>query len=210
MTHFVYIIAIAVGLIGELKSIEGHFEISNQNLEKALQLSEELGYQKGVAKAVNTLADNFTFQKKYDKALEYYDRAIEVSRNINNRLVLCFSLVEKANVLIEQKKFEEATKLSIEAIEMANELGNPELLFEAIILSAKVTFNNGDKKMAVATLERLVDKAENEKDLADAHYELYQMQPDHNIHRDKALELYQQLYKSVPRFIFKERLKELS
>ncbi len=203
-------IAIALGLIGELKSIEGHFEISNQNLEKALQLSEELGYQKGVAKAVNTLADNFTFQKKYDKAIKYYDRAIEVSRSINNRLVLCFSLVEKANVLIDQKKVEEATKLSIEAIEMANELGNPELLFDAIILSAKAAFNNGDKKMAVTTLEGLVRKAENEKDLADAHYELYQIQPDQNIHRDKALELYQQLFKSVPRFIFKERLQELS
>jgi predicted ATPase/class 3 adenylate cyclase len=202
-------IAIAVGLIGELRSIEGHFETSNQYLEKAFHLSEELGYLKGVAKAVNTLADNFTFQKKYDKAVEFYDRAIEVSRSINNRLVLCFSLVEKANVLIEQKRFEEATKLSREAIEMASELGNPELLFEAVILSTKVAFNNGDKKIAIETLEDLLYEAENEKDLADTYYELYQMQPHQNIHRDKALELYQKLYKSMPRFIFKERMDEL-
>ncbi len=203
-------IAIAVGLIGELRSIEGHFDTSNQYLEKALQLSEELGYQKGVAKAVNTLADNFTFQKKYDKAIEYYDRAIEVSRSINNRLVLCFSLVEKANVLIEQKKYKEANKLSREAIEMADELGNPDLLFEAIILAVKVAFNNGDKESALSTLEGLLGKAKNKKDAAAIHYELYQIQPLQNIHRDKALELYQQLYKSVPRFIFKERLDELN
>lgn len=203
-------IAIALGLIGELKSIEGHFESSNQYMEKALELSEELGYRKGVAKAVNTLADNFSFQKKYDKAIEYYDRAIEVTRSINNRLVLCLSLVEKANVLIEQKKFEEATQLSVEANEMAGELGNPELLSEAIILSAKVAFHNGDQRTAVSTLEGLLNKAESEKDKAVIHYELYQIQPHKIIHRDKALELYQNLYKSIPQFIFKERLNVLS
>jgi len=203
-------IAIAAGLIGELKSIEGHFETSNEYMERALQLSEELGYQKGVAKAVNTLADNFTFQNKFDKAIEYYDRAIEVSRSINNRLVLCFSLVEKANVLIELKKFEEATQLNKEAMEMADELGNPDLIFEAVVLSAKVAFSNGDKENAISILEGLLGKAKNEKDLAEAHYELYQMQPSQNIHRDKALELYQKLYKSVSRFIFKERLDELT
>ena len=203
-------IAIAAGLIGELRSIEGQFETSNQHLERALQLSEELGYQKGVAKAVNTLADNFTFQKKHEKALEYYDRAIEVSRSINNRLVLCFSLVEKANVLIDQKRFEEATELSKEALDMASDLGNPELVFEAVVLSAKVAFNNGDKEGAIATLEELAEKAFNEKDMANAHYELYQIQPHQNIHRDKAFELYQKLYKSIPQFIFKERLEELT
>ena len=202
-------IAIAVGLIGELRSMEGHFETSNQYLEKALQYSEELGYQKGVAKAVNTLADNFTFQKKYDKALEFYDRSIEVSRNINNRLVLCFSLVEKANVLIEQNKIKEASKMSREAIEMAGELGNPELLFEAMILTAKVAFKNGDKATAITTLESLLEKAQSDKELADVHYELFQIQPHQNIHLDKSLELYEKLYKSIPRFIFKERLDEL-
>ncbi len=202
-------IAIAIGLIGDLRSTEGHFESSNQYLEKALQLSEELGYQKGVAKAVNTLADNFTFQKKYDKAIEYYDRSIEVSRSINNRLVLCFSLVEKANVLIAQKKFREAADINKETIEMAGELGNPDLLFEAIILSAKVAFNGGDKETAVVSLNKLLEKAKSDKDLADVHYELFQMQPNQNIHRDKAFELYQKLYKSIPRFIFKERLEEL-
>ena len=203
-------IAIAAGLIGELRSLEGDFDTSNQYLERALQLSEELGYQKGVAKAVNTLADNFTFQHKYEKALEYYDRAIEVTRNINNRLVLCFSLVEKANVLIEQKSFEEASQLSKEAIDMASDLGNPELIFEAVILSAKVAFNDGNKAGAVSTLEGLLEKATSEKDLANAHYELFQMQPHQNNHREKALKLYQKLYKSMPQFLFKERLEELT
>ena len=203
-------IAIAAGLIGELRSIEGHFETSNQYLERALQLSEELGYQKGVAKAINTLADNFSFQRKYDKAIKYYDRAIEVSRAINNRLVLCFSLVEKANVLVAQNKIEEAARLSKEAIEMADHLGNPELIFEAVILSAKVAFKKGDEATAIKTLEDLLDNAKSDKDLANAHFEMYQIQPDQNIHRIKAFELYQKLYKSIPQFIFKERLEQLS
>lgn len=202
-------IAIAVGLIGELKSIEGHFEESNQYLEKALELSEELGYRKGVAKAVNTMADNFALQKNFSKALEYYDRAIEVSRGINNRLVLCFSLVEKANVLIEQNKIEEATAINAEALEMAEELGNPELIFEARILSAKVAFNNGEPGKAVAALQKLLNDTQNEKEIADLHFELQHMQPHQNIHRTEALKLYQKLYTSVPRHIFKARMEAL-
>ena len=35
---------------------------------KNLELCEELGYQKGVAKAVNTLGDIYTFTGDYDQS----------------------------------------------------------------------------------------------------------------------------------------------
>ena len=48
-----------------------------------------------------------------------------------------------------------------------------------------------------------------DKEQADAHFELYQMLPEENFHREKALEIYQKMYASVPQFLFKERIKKL-
>ena len=74
--------AIAFGLIGELRSEEGEFDVALHYLEKTLELCEELGYQKGVAKAVNNLGDIAAHRKNYDDAIDYYQLAIDISRKI--------------------------------------------------------------------------------------------------------------------------------
>lgn len=201
--------AIAIGLIGELRSVEGEFDVAIQYLEKNLELCEELGYQKGIAKAVNTLGDIATFTKDYDKAINYYQRAIDVSRNINNKLILGYSLVEQGTALNLKGDYKTAYSLHLEAFEIAQQLGNPDLLFEAQIFKANVLFYSGDLKKAIALLKFLL--ADNDGDIEQAaiHFEWYKMAPDEINHREIAFDLYQKLYTTIPKYLFKVRMKTL-
>ena len=65
-------------------------------------------YKKGIAKAVNTLGDIYYYKDQFEISVNYYDLAIEVTRQINNRLVLGSSLIEKGKPLVAQKKIKAA------------------------------------------------------------------------------------------------------
>jgi tetratricopeptide (TPR) repeat protein len=201
--------AIALGLIGELHSIEGHFTKAIEYLQKNLMLCEELGYQKGIAKALNTLGDVFYLMEQYDRSLHYYNRAIEVTRRINNKLVLGSSLAEKGLVLLATNKLAELEKVVEEVLELAEELGNPDLLFEAQLLAAKQQHAHDDIEGSMRALKRLLESTDEESNLAAIYYELWAIQPNNKEHREKALQLYEKLYGSTPKFIYRSRLDEL-
>ena len=82
-------------------------------------------------------------------------------------------------------------------------------MFEAEIFKVNVLFYSGEKEKALAVLAQLLDKSEEESDLAAIHYEWYKMSPDEINHRQIAFDLYQKLYKTIPQYLFKTRMKEL-
>ena len=202
--------AIAIGLIGELRSVEGDFDVAIEYLKRNLELCQELGYQKGIAKAVNTLGDIYAFRGEYEVSINYYNQAIEISRQINNKLVLGFSLAEKGMTLMLKGDYKEAHEMHLEALEIAESLGNPDLIFEALILSARVAYFAGNASVARKTLEDMLADTKDPKEMADIHYELYKFSPAGNIHQQKAFDLYQDLYKTETRYIYGERIKELA
>lgn len=198
--------AIALGLIGEQLSIEGKFHKAIEYLQKNLMLCEQLGYQKGIAKAVNTLGDIFYHLKQYDRSISFYDRAIDVTRKINNRLVLGYSLVEKGIVLEIQNRLDELESVNEEALKLANELENPDLYFESQILHSKVLNRQSKTEEAKQVILGLLDKYPDNQQQAAACYELYQLDNSQKKYKDKALELYDELYETTPRFIFAYRI----
>lgn len=202
-------LSIVIGLIGELRSVEGEFDIAVHYLKRSLSLSEELNYKKGIAKAVNTLADIYRLQNIHDTAIEYYDRAIDISREINNRLVLCSSLIEKGEVLIAQQNYEEATKVNQESIRLAMELGNPDLRFDAQLFSVIVAHYTGDDSQTDYSFEALLSLARDEEEEAAIYYEWHKIEPEKTSLKQKAFDLYKNLYASIPQVRFKARLEEL-
>jgi tetratricopeptide (TPR) repeat protein len=199
-------IAIALGLIGELLSIKGNFHKAIEYLQKNLMLCEELGYQKGIAKAVNTLGDVFFFSKQYDRSLHFYNRAIDIARVINNRLVLGISLVEKGAVLIELQDLDQLEKVRQEALEIALDLGNPDLLFEAELLDARVTHIRGHSAQAIGILDKLLAGDFDEDQRANAYFEKYRIDANDQFSRQQALDIFQKLYRSTPKFTFHNRI----
>lgn len=201
--------AIALGLIGEQLSIEGQFHKAIEYLQKNLMLCEQLGYQKGIAKAVNTLGDIFYYLGQYDRSLHFYDRAIEVTRKINNRLVLGYSLVEKGAVLLALNKPEELDSLTEEALSLAGTLANPDLFFEAQILYSKVLFLKSKPEQARKVILTLLEKQPGKQQKAAAYFELYQQDKSNKDYRNQALAIYRKLFASTPRFIFGNRIELL-
>ncbi len=201
--------AIALGLIGHLLNIQGEFHRAIEYLQKDLMLCEELGYQKGIAKAVNTLGDVFYFTGQYQRSLHFYDRAIEVTRMIGNKLVLGFSLVEKAAVLIKLKDLEALRKVGDEALELARQLGNPDLLFEAELLSARILELQNQPAKASQILQRLSEQHTSLDQQAAALFELARIHNSDTPYRERARKLYSQLYAETPRYVYKQRVEQL-
>lgn len=201
--------AIALGLIGELYSIEGHFQRAIEYLQKNLMLCEELGYQKGIAKALNTLGDVFFFTEAYDRSLYYYNRAIEVTRMIDNKLVLGSSLAEKGLVLLSLGRLQELQPVAQEAQEIAEILGNPDLIFEARLLAAKQKHAHGEKAQSEKMLKALLKQVEDTEQAAAIYYELFQLDPGLSQYRMEAQKRYESLYASTPKYVFKTRLERL-
>jgi len=203
-------IAIALGLIGDLLNVQGESHKAIDYLQKNLMLCEELGYQKGIAKAVNTLGDVFAYLQQYDRSLYYYNRAIEVTRKINNKLVLGASLVEKGAVLIAMQQFGALDVLCKEAQALAEELGNPDLLFESRILSLKNLYFSGQAQQAISQLQELLQTVLSKEQEAAVYYELFKMGGENASYRAAALSLYEDLYRDTPRFSYKNRIDQLS
>lgn len=203
-------IAIAHGLLGELFSIMGEFDEAIEHLDKCLRLSEELGYRKGIAKAVNTLGDVHYFREQFVKSRDYYNRAIEITRTIDNKLVLGFSLAEKGSVLLAMHDLEELRQVQAESEALAQELGNPDLLVESKILTARTMHAHGNVDQARHLLTDLLgDTSLNAEQQAAAYYTLFHTDKQQTAARDSARALYEQLYRETPKFIYRHRLNIL-
>ncbi|MEO0726954.1 MAG: tetratricopeptide repeat protein [Bacteroidota bacterium] len=202
-------IAIALGLIGDLLKLKGDFYPAIEYMQKNLMMCEELGYQKGIAKAVNTLGDIFYFTKEYERSLHFYDRAIEVTRKINHKTVLCASLIEKGLVLIKMRKVAELLKVEREALALARELGNPDLLFDARALEIRALHMHGRTSEALLLLDELIQMGLNTEQEAEAAYIRFRLLPVDKAAQQKATLLFRELYTATPQYLYKLRLEKL-
>ena len=202
-------IAIALNLIGELLSYMGEFGQAIDYLQKSLMLCEELHYRKGLAKAANTLGDVFLHTAQYARALQQYDHAIDITRQIDAKLILGTSLMEKAAVFVALREATTVSTITSEVLSLANTLGNRELEFEGMLLLAQASRLLNDIPAARKQLAALQPLAVSQVQQAALAYELYILQPDQNL-RENALRQYTALYGQTPKFIFKRRMEELS
>ena len=138
-----------------------------------------------------------------DSSLSYYDQAIEVTRKIDNKLVLGTSLVEKAYALLRLNRIEEAEILQQEAQELAKVLGNKDLIFEASALAARLMIIKGEKAKAFEALHVLQASTDSARYQAGLLYELSKLDAKY---APQALVAYEKLYKEIPTYMFKLRI----
>ena len=202
-------ISIALGLIGELKGVLGEFEEARRFMDKNLAISEELGYQKGIAKAVNMLGDLYYAQQNYEKAISYYDKAIKITKEIGQQSVLGGSLAEKGMSLVYLGRIDEAKKILKESSKIAKKLGNFDLIFETQILQARLEAKAGKLEVAESTLRTLLLEKLDKDQEANVHYALFVLIGSEKS-RQKAIKIYEELYKGTPKYVIKKRLQDLS
>ncbi len=202
-------ISIALGLIGELLSVMGRFDKAIEYIQQNLRLGEELGYRKGVAKSLNTLGDIYFFKNEFETSIEYYDRSIEMTESIGNKLVLGFSLAEKAIVLLAINRVEEAREHLRRATAFAEELRHPDLLFETRLLAGRIAIRESNYEEAQKIFTLLLELHPGRREEATIHAELSKVKGEEG-HREKALEIFRQLYEETPMHIYKLIIEELS
>ncbi|MBK9015160.1 MAG: tetratricopeptide repeat protein [Saprospiraceae bacterium] len=199
---------IALGLLGDLYSVMGKFDEAISFMQRNLKLGEELGYRKGVAKSLNTLGDIYFYKNELETSLNFYDRSIETTRSIGNKLVLGFSLVEKANVLLAKGSLAEVLENLREATTIAGDIKHPDLLFEVRLMAGKLAIRNHEIEEAINVFDALLALKRGRRDEALVQFEYSKIESGTE-HRERALELFMELHKETPVHVYQLKLNEL-
>jgi two-component system NarL family sensor kinase len=84
-----------------------------------------------MANATGNLANVFTKQKMFDKALGYYERSIGFQQSMDDKSGMCSNFNSEADVYKERKDYSKSIELYLKAIELAKEIGARDLLKNA-------------------------------------------------------------------------------
>jgi tetratricopeptide (TPR) repeat protein len=179
------------------------------HLQKALTISEMLGFQKGMAKALNTLGDVYYFKNEYERSIHFYERAITLTRRINNKLVLGYSLFELAIVLLVDGQYNKVKALLSEATTIGNELSNDAFKFDVKLLEAKYTRANGEKIQAAEILVQMENMPSTQEQEAERFFEWVMLFPHETTLRENAKNKYHSLLEMTPKYIYKERSAQI-
>ena len=119
-----------------------------------------------------------------------------------------------------QKKYRQANKLISEVLRKSVDKGSNDNIFKANLLLHKTEFFIDSKEKSIEHLQKLFNTTNEEKDIADLHYELYQLltiNENPNIdknqldeHRKESLKIYKKIYRITKAFKYKKRIEELT
>ena len=93
---------------------------------RALFLSERLGYKKGIAMSYNNLGIINYYKAVYNVALTYHDRSLEIMSEIGNRKGMAGSFNNKGAVYTQQGEFALAIEQYLNSIRILEEVNDQE------------------------------------------------------------------------------------
>lgn len=105
------------------KSI-GEYDQSRESADRALVLSEKIGFRKGIADALNMKGVAWVEQGNYSRALEFYQRSLEISREINDKRGLASAYNNIALIHYNVGSFGKALENFELAVKLNKETGN--------------------------------------------------------------------------------------
>ncbi|MBL7128271.1 MAG: tetratricopeptide repeat protein [Ignavibacteria bacterium] len=213
-------IAIALGNIGIVHTELGSYEQALEYLKNSLEILNELGSKRIISINLGNVGNVHKEKNEYDKAIKCYDEAILICNEIGASYNLIHILIEKAEVLFLQKKYRQANKLISEVIKKPVDKGSNDNIFKANLLLHKTEYFIESKEKSIVQLQKLFNTTNEEKDIADLHYELYQLLTinEDNIvdknqldeHRKESLKMYKKIYRITKAFKYKKRIGGLT
>jgi len=213
-------ISIALGNIGIVYAESGCYELALESFYKSLKILEELGSKRIISINLGNIGNVYKELGDYDKAIKYYDESVIICNEMDSSYNLIHILIEKAEVLFLQKKYREANKLISEVIKKSDDEGRNDDIFYANLLLHKTEYFFKSKEKSIEQLQKLFNTANDEKDIADLHYELYQLlsinesptiyKNQLDEHRKESLKIYRKIYRSTKALKYKKRIEELA
>lgn len=145
-----------VKLVGSLNNLGNlHIDLqlydkANQYFLQAYQLSEKLGQP--FSDPMNNMGNVFFKQGNYQRAIENYQKALEIERKENNRLGMLNTITNIGIAYTKAKQPKPATQYLDEAKALANELQAYRIIPDILKNDAENQFKLGDVKAAYQTL----------------------------------------------------------
>ena len=103
-----YLIHAQIGIIYAHRDLHDYSVIFCEKANKYAILSNDFYY---IVDSYNCMARTYSAQKQYIKAIELYDKAIEIGNVHNEKKLVNSAIQEKMGIYIRQNKYEEAQKL---------------------------------------------------------------------------------------------------
>ncbi len=128
--------------IGSVFSRQEDQEQSLVYNKRALQLAQELGYDRGIAHAKFNLAEDYLELKEYNKALAYYEQAKQSMEEINYEYGLIGCFLGMGRLLNETEQYDHALNYLRSAEGMAERIQNKSLtkdVYEALAINYERT-----------------------------------------------------------------------
>lgn len=97
---------------------------SSKYLERALNMSEEIGDLKGVECRLGNLGTLLIEQDHFEEAIKKFEQALEIAEKIGDKTSVCIHSGNMGLAYIDCKKYPKAIKLLEKSIDLAVEIGN--------------------------------------------------------------------------------------
>jgi DNA-binding SARP family transcriptional activator/predicted ATPase len=117
------LMALSQNTLGAIYKYLGHYQLSEQYQQSALNLFRQLGDRRRVAGVLNNLGETARLQDDLVKASELYKEAVEIAEQIGERDWLVEFLSNLGLSQINLKKYQEAVVVFSQAIALVNSAG---------------------------------------------------------------------------------------
>jgi len=206
--------------MGEVYIEQGEFNKAIKELGSSLEIAEEIGDKYGVLQNYSNLGNAYYLKEDFKEALEYYRKALSIAIKMKVVIIILPLYSKITSTLIKTSSFTNAKINNEEAIKTAEDNKNDYWIIQYRILEIKISFKTlktDDQKIknCVKPLEKLLEKLQNEEQVALINYELTIMNNelsrnnDAENYRKTATGLLIKLYNKIPKIEYKIRLENL-
>lgn len=97
---------------------------------EAIAISQNIGFEKGIAVSLRTIALFYYYKPDYNKAIEYFKKALMKARGIDEKKLMARNLKSMAGTYIHQAYYLKAMQCLDEALEISEEIQDEQLIAE--------------------------------------------------------------------------------
>ncbi|MCD4732698.1 tetratricopeptide repeat protein [bacterium] len=200
-------IAVICGNMGQLYRMQGDFRKAIELIERQIGIAIEIGDVLQEAVALYNLADTYRHAEDFEAGMPFIVEGIRLSKELKNDLFLAVYQVIHAEYKFGVGDYEKAERLVNEGLRMAEKVKFPDAIYDAEVLSARLTARR-DKQEGVAALKLLLDKYQVPKKAAMLTYYLFEVTGTDE-YRKLAEERLSSLYEKTPDYMYKYALDKL-
>jgi tetratricopeptide (TPR) repeat protein len=194
----------------------GDMDEAMKMYKEALELAQQISNRKSKAILFGNIASVYMMKKEYDSAIEQYKLALKEFQDIGFKASIPRTYYTIAFCYFEKQEFNEAEKFAVKCNDLVEEINQRDMATEAIIMLSRIRFSITEDPKIIHQLRIMLKATKDNYELAYLNIEIWKMAKkiaytviNPEIHRQKALELFRELYKKSPLWVFKENIEKL-